>query len=143
VLGVLADRRGEHELAADYYDKALAIRPDSVSVLINRGYSRYLAGDLKTSARYLYDVASQSDHPKAWSNLGMVCAELGWYEEALEVFRKVEDDTNAYNHAGAIALANRDLSIAEDFFLEAVRQSPVYFAEAEQNLDRVRNARGE
>lgn len=142
MLGVLADGRREHGLAADYYEKALEIRPDSVSVLINRGYSKYLAGDLKTAARYLYDVASQSDHPKAWRNLGMVYAELGWYEEALEIFRKVEDDANAYNSTGVIALANRDLSLAQDLFMEAVRQSPVYFAEAEQNLDRVRNARG-
>lgn len=140
VLGVLADGRGEHRLAADYYEKALEIRPDSVSVLINRGYSKYLAGDLKTAARYLYDVASQSDHPRAWRNLGMIYAELGWYEEALEVFRKVEDDATAYNRTGVIALANSDLSLAQDLFMEAVRQSPVYFAEAEQNLDRVRNA---
>ncbi|MEX2124725.1 MAG: tetratricopeptide repeat protein [Woeseia sp.] len=142
VLGVLADGRREHGLAADYYEKALEIRPDSVSVRINRGYSKYLAGDLDTAARYLFDVASQSDHPKAWRNLGMVYAKLGWYEEAVEIFRKVEDDANAYNSTGVIALANRDLSLAQDFFMEAVRQSPVYFAEAEQNLDRVRNARG-
>jgi tetratricopeptide (TPR) repeat protein len=70
----------------------------------------------------------------------MIYAKLGWYEEALEVFRKVEDDATAYNRTGVIALANSDLSLAQDLFMEAVRQSPVYFAEAEQNLDRVRNA---
>jgi Flp pilus assembly protein TadD len=142
VLGVLADGRKEHELAAECYDKALKIQPDSASVLINRGYSRYLTGDLETSARYLYEVASQSDHPKAWRNLGMVYAELGWYDEALEIFRKVEDEAHASNSTGEIALANKDLTVAHDFFSEAVRQSPVYFAEAERNLDRVRNARG-
>jgi Tfp pilus assembly protein PilF len=142
VLGVLADGRGDHRLASKYYDKALAIRPDSVSVLINRGYSKYLAGELRTAARYLYDVASQSDHPKAWRNLGMVYAELGWYEEALDVFRKVEDEADAYNSAGAIALANNDLSVAEEFLSQAVHHSPVYFAEAEKNLARVRNERG-
>jgi len=141
VLGVLADDRREHKLAADYYNKALEIRPDSVSVLINRGYSTYLAGDLETAARYLYEVASQSDHPKAWRNLGMVYAGLGWYDEALDIFRKVEDEAKAYNSTGEIALANKDLSLAYDFFSEAVRQSPVYFAEAERNLTRVRNAR--
>lgn len=142
VLGVLADGRGEYPLASRYYDKALAIRPDSVSVLINRGYSKYLAGNLRTAARYLYDVASQSDHPKAWRNLGMVYAELGWYDEALDVFRKVEDEADAYNSTGAIALANNDLSLAEEFLSEAVHHSPVYFAEAEKNLARVRSKRG-
>jgi Flp pilus assembly protein TadD len=142
VLGVLADGRREHDVAADYYSKALEIRPDSVSVLINRGYSTYLAGDLETAARYLYEVASQSDHPKAWRNLGMVYAELGWYDEALEIFRKVEDEANANNSTGEIALANKDLTLAHEFFSEAVRQSPVYFAKAERNLVRVRSARG-
>jgi Flp pilus assembly protein TadD len=142
VLGVLADGRKEHALAADYYGKALEIRPDSVSVQINRGYSSYLAGDLETAARQLYEVATQSDHPKAWRNLGMVYAKLGWYDEALEVFRKVEGEASAYNRTGEIALANKDLSLAHDYFSEAVRQSPVYFAEAERNLERVRSERG-
>lgn len=141
VLGVLADERREYKLAATYYGKALEIRPDSVSVLINRGYSRYLAGDLKTAANYLYDVASRSDNAKAWRNLGMVYAKMGWYDEALGIFRKVEDDASAYNSTGEMALANNDLSLAHDFFTEAVRQSPVYFAQAEQNLARVRRER--
>lgn len=28
--------------------------------------------DLETAARYLYEVANHSNHPKAWRNLGMV-----------------------------------------------------------------------
>jgi Flp pilus assembly protein TadD len=142
VLGVLADDRRDHALAAEYYERALEIRPDSVSAQINRGYSNYLAGDLETAARQLYDVAHQSDHPKAWRNLGMVYAKLGWYDEALGIFRKVEGEANAYNHTGEIALANKDVSLAHDYFSEAVRQSPVYFAEAERNLARARNEGG-
>ena len=80
--------------------------------------------------------------PKAWRNLGMVYAELGWYDEALEIFRKVEDEANAYNSTGQIALAKKDYSLAHDFFSEAVRQSPVYFAEAERNLAKVQSQRG-
>lgn len=142
VLGVLADERKEHDLAAENYSKALEIQPNSVSVLINRGYSRYLAGDLETAARYLYEVASQSNHPKAWRNLGLVYAELGWYDEARDMFRKVEDEAHANNSIGEIALANKDLTVAQELFLEAVRQSPVYFAEAERNLARVRSGHG-
>jgi Flp pilus assembly protein TadD len=143
VLGVLADGRREHGLAAEYYRQALEIRPDSVSVQINRGYSSYLAGDLETAARHLYEAATQSDHPKAWRNLGMVYAKLGWYDEALEIFRKVESEANAYNRTGEIALANKDLPLAHDYFSEAVRQSPVYFAEAERNLAHLARVRSE
>ena len=142
VLGVLADNRRDYEQASDYYNRALEIRPDAVSVQINRGYSKYLAGDLSTAARYLYDAAHHSNHPKAWLNLGMVYAELGWYDEALDIFRKVDDEATAYNRAGEIALSNKELALADGYFSEAVRQSPVYFAEAERNLARVRNSSG-
>lgn len=141
VLGVLADERREYRRAADHYQKALELRPDSVSVLINRGWSHYLAGDLETAAKYLYDVGSASGHPKAWHNLGVVYAELGWYEEALDIFRKVQDEAAANNSVGEIALANGELAVARDFFDKAVRESPVYFAAAEQNLARLREER--
>ncbi|HZD54224.1 MAG TPA: tetratricopeptide repeat protein, partial [Woeseiaceae bacterium] len=142
VLGVLADRRGQYDLAAGCYEKALEIRPESVSVRINEGYSRYLAGDLNTAARLLFNVAEESDDPKAWKNLGLVYAELGRYEEALDVFRRVEDEASAYNSTGAIALENEDLVPARTYLTEAVRQSPVYFAEAQQNLAEVRRRLG-
>jgi hypothetical protein len=40
------------------------------------------------------------------------------------------------------SVRRKDLSLAHDYFSEAVRQSPVYFAEAERNLARVRSERG-
>lgn len=141
ILGVLADERREYAKAANYYENALEAQPNAVSVRINRGWSLYLAGNLEAAARELFDVATSSDHPTAWRNLGMVYARLGWYQESIDVFRKVEDDARAYNRAGEIALKNRDFDIADDYFAEALRQSPVYFAEAEQNLARLQQAR--
>jgi Flp pilus assembly protein TadD len=40
-LGILANRRGEHLLAAVHYDAALEIVPESAIVLNNRGYSNF------------------------------------------------------------------------------------------------------
>jgi Flp pilus assembly protein TadD len=142
VLGVLADERGDHALAAQNYAKALKIQPGSISVLINQGYSRFLAGDFDQAARDLYSVAISSNHPKAWRNLGMVYARRAWYENALETFLKVDDEAVAYNRAGLFALDNKDLDVAFDYFSAALRHSPVYFAEAEQNLARTRQQQG-
>ena len=141
ILGVLADERREYAKAANYYENAMEAQPNAVSVRINRGWSLYLAGDLEAAARELFEVATASDHPTAWRNLGMAYARLGWYQESIDVFRKVEDDARAYNRAGEIALKNRDFDIADDYFSEALRQSPIYFAEAEQNLARLQQAR--
>ena len=136
VLGILADERREHAMAQEYYEKALAIQPDAVVVLINRGYSKYLAGEYHAAARELYEVGSRSDHPTAWLNLGKAYGRLGWYDEAWEVFMKVEDEARAWNRTGEMALANDDFDVAHDCFVAAVRHSPVYFAEAEKNLER-------
>jgi Flp pilus assembly protein TadD len=142
VLGVLADERGDHALAAQNYEKALKIQPGSISVLINQGYSRFLAGEFDQAARELYNVAKSSNHPKAWRNLGMVYAKRAWYDDALETFLKVDDEAVAYNRAGLFALDNKDLDVAFDYFSAALRHSPVYFAEAEQNLARTRQQQG-
>lgn len=142
VLGILADERREHSMAAEYYDKALAAEPKAVVVLINRGYSKYLAGEHEVAARELYDVASRSNHPTAWLNLGKTYGRLGWYEEAREVFHKVEKEAQAWNRTGEIAMENGDFDIAYDCFVEALRESPVYYAEAEKNLEKARQKRG-
>lgn len=141
VLGILADERREYALAGEYYDKALAVQPDAVVVLINRGYSKYLAGDYQAAARELYDVASRSNHSTAWLNLGKTYGQLGWYDEAREVFLKVESEARSWNRTGEIAMKNGDFDAAYDYFTEAVRQSPVYYAEAERNLEKAQQKR--
>lgn len=142
VLGVLADERGDHALAAQNYEKALKIQPGSTSVLINQGYSRFLAGNYDQAARELYKVAKSSNHPKAWRNLGIVYAKRAWYDDALETFLKVDDVAVAYNRTGQFALDNKDLDVAFDYFTAALHNSPVYFAEAEKNLARTRQQQG-
>jgi tetratricopeptide (TPR) repeat protein len=141
VLGILADDRREHRLAVQYYDKALAVQPEAVIVLVNRGYSKYLAGEYHAAARELYDVASRSNHPTAWLNLGKTYGRLAWYDEAREVFLKVEGEPQSWNRTGEIAMSNGDIDVAYDCFSEAVRESPVYFAEAERNLEKAQQKR--
>lgn len=141
VLGILADERREYEVAGEYYEKALAARPDAVVVLINRGYSKYLAGEYHAAARDLFEVASRSDHPTAWLNLGKAYGRLGWYEEAREVFLKVETEAQSWNRTGELAMSNGDFDVAYDCFTEAVRQSPVYFPEGEKNLEKAQQKR--
>ena len=138
ILGVLADRHGDHDIAQRYYDRALEIQPGMASVLINRGYSKSLSGDMQGAARDLFEVASKHDHPKAWRNLAMVYGKQGWYEDAIQTFTKVTDEANAYNDTASIAIENGDYEVALKFLNEAVRLSPSYFPAAEQNLAMLR-----
>ena len=137
-LGVLADRQKNFELAQSYYDAALEIQPLADDVLINRGYSKYLNQDYPAAARDLYTVAERSNNKKAWQDLGLVYATQGWYEDALETFRQIENEPDAYNATGAIAMENGDIEEAYHYLSEAVRLSPTYFAQAEKNLAQLR-----
>lgn len=138
VLGVLADRHGDYDIARQHYDRALEVRPGTPSVLINRGYSKSLAGDMQGAALDLYEVANKHDHPKAWRNLARVYGKQGWYEDAMQTFSKVTDEATASNETGAIALENGDYEVALTYLNEAVRLSPTYFQAAEDNLQEVR-----
>ena len=133
-LGVIADRQENFELAQTYYDAALRIQPSSDSVLINRGYSKYLNKNYHEAALDFYAVAKRSDNAKAWWNLGLVYGKQGWYEDALESFLETADERDAYNETGAIAMSNGDTEEALHYLTEAIRLSPTYFAEAEKNL---------
>lgn len=137
-LGVLADRDMNFGQAQHYYDAALEIQPTADDVLINRGYSKYLNKDYHDAALDLYAVAKRSNKEKAWRNLGLVYGAQGWYEDALETFLQIDEEPDAYNATGVIAMDNGDIEAAYGFLSEAVRRSPTYFAQAEENLARLR-----
>ena len=139
-LGVIADRDKNYELALEYYNTALEIQPRSDSILVNRGYSRYLNKNYHDAALDFYEVAKRSDNPKAWRNLAMVYARQGWYDAALESYMEVLDAPEAHNQIGAIAMDNGDTDAALFFLNEAVRLSPTYFANAEKNLAELRRS---
>ena len=137
-LGVIADREGNFALAQSYYEAALQIQPRADSVLINRGYSRYLNDDYQAAALDFSAVAERSNNSKAWRNLALVYGKQGWYDDALETFLRVEDERDAYNETGAIAMSNGDYREALYYLNEAVRVSPTYFAQAEKNISEIR-----
>ena len=138
VLGVLADRDGDFALAQSHYAAALEIQPQADSILINRGYSKYLNGDYLAAGIDFNAVAERSNNAKAWRNLALVYGRLGLYETALETFLQVEAERDAYNETGAIAMSNGDYQDALHYLHEAVRVSPTYFAQAEKNIAEIR-----
>ena len=136
-LGIYADKSNNFAAALGHYDTALAINPDSAQVLNNRGYSRFLADDFAGATADLYEAANNRDFPGAWANLGMVYANHGWYDDAISTYQNVMSDAHAYNNTGKIALRNGDFPQAMQYLHEAIRLSPTYFPEAQQNLTRL------
>jgi Flp pilus assembly protein TadD len=137
-LGVYADKKADYVVAQTHYDTALAINPEAAHILNNRGYSKFLAGDWHGAALDLYEAANERAFAQAWGNLGMIYAKQGWYQDAIATYKQIMSEANAYNNTGYAALANGDLAEAKRFLNEAIKRSPTYFPEAEQNLARLK-----
>jgi len=136
-LGVYADKSNNFAAALDHYDAALSINPDAAHVLNNRGYSRFLAGDFPAATEDLYEAANNQGFPSAWANLAMVYANQGWYDNAISTYQNIMSEAHAYNNTGKIALKNGDFPQATRYLNEAIRRSPTYFPDAQQNLARL------
>ena len=133
-LGVYADKTGDYSAALQHYDLALSINPKAAQVLNNRGYSRYLAGDIEGATLDLYTAANDWGFLHAWANLGKIYAEEGLYKEAIRTYKRVMTEANALNNAGYAAIENGDLMQAKHYLTKAIRLSPTYFPSAEENL---------
>lgn len=133
-LGIVADRRGDYLAAIAHYDRALAIDPKAAPVMNNRGYSRFLAGDLRGGEADLREAIRLGARDGAWTNLGRVQAKQGRYPEALESFSQDMDMAHAYNLLGECAMERRDYAQAKRYFESANSAAPRYFEEAQKNL---------
>ena len=139
-LGVYADKAGDFAAARRHYDTALSINPDAVHVLNNRGYSKFLAGDVSGATHDLYEAAENRDFPLAWANLGKLYATQRSYNEAITTYKHVMSEAHALNNTGFAAFENGDFTQAKLYLREAISLSPTYFPAAEENLALLENA---
>ena len=133
-LGVYADKAADYSTALEHYDVALSINPEAAHVRNNRGYSKYLAGDIEGAMLDLFTAANDWGFSYAWANLGKIYAEEGLYKDAIKTYKLVMSEANALNNTGYSAMENGDLLLAERYLSEAIRLSPTYFPSAEESL---------
>lgn len=133
-LGVLADRREDFGAAIGHYDRALALEPKAAPVMNNRGFSRFLAGDLARAEADLREAIRLGAGDGAWSNLGKVQASQTRYEVALESLLHAMDPAAAHNLIGETAMESGDYVAAQEHFTAAISASPRYYEAAHKNL---------
>ena len=138
-LGVYADKAGNYSTAQEHFDAALSINPLAAHVLNNRGYSKFLAGNIQGATDDLYEAAHDRGFVQAWSNLGRIYATTGSYGDAIKTYKHVMSEARALNSTGYAAIENEDFMQAEHFLTEAIRLSPRYFPAAEENLATLRD----
>ncbi len=136
-LGILWDRRGDHGLALSHYDQAAALFPNGATILNNRGYSKLLGGDFEGAEADLSRAAIELGHDQAWVNLGTLFARRREYNKAVDAYEAVLPHAQALNKVAEVSISNGDLEQAKQLLEQAIRISPRFFPEAEENLAQV------
>lgn len=141
-LGILADLKGDHVLAQQYYRTALQVRPRSAITLNNLGYSYYLTKSWRDAEiAYKKALKISQDYAQSWRNLGLLYARQGNYMSSITAFERVMESAQAHNDVGYICLLEGKYDKAEYFFEKAISLSPMFYERADDNLRLTRRLR--
>lgn len=138
-LAVYYDLNADFDSAIQYYQSAAKAAPNSVKILNNYAYSRYLAGDWEEAENIYKKLLRQSpNHIQGVLNYGLLQARKGDATEALQTFKKVLSASEAYNELGYIYMMQKNYDTAKRMFELAISFSPTYFEVASNNLERLK-----
>ncbi|MBI1820253.1 MAG: tetratricopeptide repeat protein [Nitrospirae bacterium] len=99
-LGVIAFQKGKNELAAEFFLKALVVKPDYTEAHNNLGVVFYEQGrDEEAKACYEKALALKPDYAEAYCNLGTLLKNQGKIGEALNLFTKAMELRPGYAEA--------------------------------------------
>lgn len=87
-LGSAYDQDGQHGAAREQYQKALAAKPNDISVMNNMGMSYALEGNLPAAEKVLREAVTRPDSskfPKVRQNLALVVGLQGRFDESRQI----------------------------------------------------------
>ena len=138
-LGIIADRNEQYDIAVSHYTSAINLQPTLALVRNNRGYSKYLSGDLEGAKRdFLVALEIDPEYERAWRNLGLVHAREQDYDLALSAMRRAIPEHVALNDVGYIAMLDGNYTVARSMLEDAVIKSPRHYQTAQDNLAELR-----
>ena len=134
-LGVLLGRQGRHTDAEDALRQAVELRPDAAYLRNNLGFEYALQGRWTDSEAELSNaIQLDPDFARAWVNLGMVLAKQQRFEEALDAFRTVLPEPDAFYNLGLMFRHQHRYRDAGDAFRHVLALNPGFIA-AQQQLE--------
>ncbi|WP_147819695.1 tetratricopeptide repeat protein [Salidesulfovibrio onnuriiensis] len=142
-LGILYDRRGDYDLAADAFSSALNGHQgkEAPAILNNLGMVHMARKDYGLAVQ-AFKRALQEGPPSSriYNNLGVALAHGGNYAEALEAFRFASNEYVACNNLGFVLLSGGQPGEAIPYFERALELAPSFYTKASENLKRARMA---
>lgn len=136
-LGILSDTEGDHALAEQFYQKALIIKPNSVKVLINFGYSYYMNANYMDAQRYtLWALNRSPENEKAQNNLALIYLAQGDIKRAINTFMRHMEAPEALNNVGYFLILQGRPEEAVPYLEQAIDKKASYYRVANENLNR-------
>ena len=128
-LGVIFAATGDASTAADYYQRAIALKPEYTSAIINLGNLLTNRGDYPQAVKlYRRAISIDPRDPDAWVDLGDVYLQLALAEEAKKAYAKAialkPNDVDAIIGLGAALQNVGDFSGAEQAYRRAIAVDP-------------------
>jgi Tfp pilus assembly protein PilF len=134
-LAVLYDAQGDSTKSLVEYQKALECEPKNANLLSDWGYYHYERknyAEAETALRKA--LAIDANHSKAQTNLGLVLAAQGRFDESFAAFSKVVGPAAAHSNLGVLLAKQGRCEEAKQAFhqalaLDATLQQPKVFLE--------------
>ncbi len=137
-LGNVWTRKGKHNVAIKYYDRAVKTKPDFVDALNNLGNAWNSKGNIDKAIEYYNKVLEVNpNYTQALNNLGVISSNKGELDKAKEYYEKVLEikpfDAEVINNLGIVWARKREFDKAIDCFKKALEIKPDY-PNAKKNL---------
>ena len=146
ISGVCYKAIGQLDVAVEYFEKALAIKPDYTEVNYNLGLTYQELGQLDAAVEsYKKALAVNPNYAEAHNNLGVTLKELGQLDSAVECYEKAittqPDYAEAHNNLGLAFYELDQVDAAVESYKKALAIKPDY-AEVNYNLGNALNDLG-
>jgi len=120
---------GRTDMAVEYYNRVLTLKPDHAQAHNNLGYIFYERGHLEKAAYYYYEALRiRPQLAEAHHNLGLYFEEQGQMGKAADRYREAisvdPDFAEAHNNIGGILLRRGSIDRAVHHYGEALRINP-------------------
>ncbi|MCP4251216.1 MAG: tetratricopeptide repeat protein [bacterium] len=136
-LGIVLGRLGRHADAEDALRRAVELRPDAAQLRNNLGFEYALQTRWADAEAELSNaIRLKPDFARAWINLGLVLSKQQRFEEALDAFRTVLPEPDAFYNLGLMFRGQHRYRDAADAFNQVVALNPRFTA-AKQQLEQL------
>ena len=121
-LAIVHIKEGDHNVAKEYFSKALKLDPDNPDVHIDLGVALYKQKDLPNAERAFRKALSSDPQSKLASNhLGVVLAQQGKVDESLSHLRRTYPPDEAHWRVASILKKQGNYSAAQQQYRNALR----------------------